>query len=200
MHLCNQIFLVLTGGTCLKSSAGEKDKDWEVKPELKHTTSTSWIAGKAPVTNIKKGTNTLFSKWKSSICIEVKVAQSCPTLCDPMDYRVHEILQARILEWVAFPFSRGSSQPRDRTQVSHIAGGVFTSWATREAHHLFYWFTKYMLLASWKRQNLEPQIVHTHSGCQLNWDHCILRAQCQHTVNVLTKNAWLLPGWYHRHR
>ena len=49
---------------------------------------------------------------------EVKVAQLCPTLCDPIDYTVHEILQARILEWVAFPFSRGSSQPRDRTQRS----------------------------------------------------------------------------------
>ena len=57
------------------------------------------------------------------VCVEVKGAQSCPTLCDPMDYRVHGILQARILEWVAVPFSRGSFQPRDRTQVSHIAGG-----------------------------------------------------------------------------
>ena len=58
---------------------------------------------------------------------EVEFAQLCPTLCDPMDYMVHEILQARILEWVAFPFSRGSSQPRDQSQVSHIAGGFFTS-------------------------------------------------------------------------
>ena len=65
--------------------------------------------------------------------VQVKVAQLCPTLCDPMDYTVHVILEARILEWVAFPFSRGSSQPRDRTQVSHIAGGFFTSWTTREA-------------------------------------------------------------------
>ena len=56
---------------------------------------------------------------------EVKGAQSCPTLWDPMDYTVLGILQARILEWVAFPFSRGPSQPRDRTQVSHIAGGFF---------------------------------------------------------------------------
>ena len=46
---------------------------------------------------------------------------------------VHGILQARILEWVAFPFSRGSLQPRDRTQVSRIAGSFLTSWATREA-------------------------------------------------------------------
>ena len=61
---------------------------------------------------------------KSSV---VKVTQSCPTLCNPMDYTVHGILQARILEWVAFPFSRASSQPRDRTQVSRIAGGSFTN-------------------------------------------------------------------------
>ena len=50
-----------------------------------------------------------------------------------MDYTVHGILQVRILEWVAFPFSRGSSKPRDQTQVSHIAGEFFTSWATLEA-------------------------------------------------------------------
>ena len=61
------------------------------------------------------------------------VAQSCPTLCDPVDYTVHGILQARILEWVAFPFSRGSSQPRDRIQVSCIAGRFFTSWDTKDA-------------------------------------------------------------------
>ena len=44
--------------------------------------------------------------------VKVQATQSCPTLCDPMDYTVHGILQSRILEWVAFPFSRGSSQPR----------------------------------------------------------------------------------------
>ena len=59
--------------------------------------------------------------------VKLKVIQSCPTLCDPMDYTVHGILQARILEWVAFPFYRGSSRPRDRTQVSRIAGAFFTS-------------------------------------------------------------------------
>ena len=66
-------------------------------------------------------------------CVKVKDAHSCPILSDPVDYTVHGILQARILEWVAFPFSSGSSQPRDRTQVSCIAGRFFTSWATREA-------------------------------------------------------------------
>ena len=54
-----------------------------------------------------------------------------------MEYIVHGILQVRILEWVAFPFSRGSSQPRDQTQVSHIAGRFFISWATREAQAVF---------------------------------------------------------------
>ena len=52
-------------------------------------------------------------------------------------YLVHGLLQARTQEWVAFPFSRGSSQPRDQTHVSPIAGGFFTSWATREAQE--YW-------------------------------------------------------------
>ena len=58
---------------------------------------------------------------------ESEVAQLCLPPCNPMDYRVHGILQARILEWVAFPFSRRCSQSRDQTQVSHIAGGFFTS-------------------------------------------------------------------------
>ena len=55
----------------------------------------------------------------------VKVTQSCPILCKPMDYTVHGILQDRILEWVAILFSRGSYQPRDQTQVSHIVGRFF---------------------------------------------------------------------------
>ena len=69
---------------------------------------------------------------------ESEVAQSCPTLCDPMDgslpgSAVHGIFQARILEWAAISFSRASSQPRDRTRVSCIANRHFTVWATREA-------------------------------------------------------------------
>ena len=63
----------------------------------------------------------------------MKVAQSHPTLCDSMDYIVHGILQARILEWVVITFSRGSFQPRDLTQASSIASKFFISWATREA-------------------------------------------------------------------
>ena len=76
-------------------------------------------------------------------CMKVKseseVTQSCPTLSDPMDCSppgssAHGIFWARVLEWVAFPFSRGSSQPRDQTQVSCIAGEFFTSGATWETH------------------------------------------------------------------
>ena len=85
----------------------------------------------------------LLDLWASKTCnsqprsrtqlSKTQVTQSCQTLCDPVDYTVCGILQARILEWVAFPFSRGSSQPRDWTQVSCIAGGFFTNWAIREA-------------------------------------------------------------------
>ena len=67
------------------------------------------------------------------------VAQSCLMLCDPMNLACQAplsmgILQARILKWVAMPSSRGSSQPGDQTQVSCIAGVLFTSWANREAY------------------------------------------------------------------
>ena len=67
---------------------------------------------------------------------ESEVTQLCPTPCDPMDCSlsgssVHGIFQARVLEWVAISFSTGSSQPRDRTQVSRVVGRHFTVWATR---------------------------------------------------------------------
>ena len=73
----------------------------------------------------------LYMKWS-------EVAQSCPTLCDPMDCSlpgssIHGIFQARVLEWVSISFSRGSSWPRNWTGVSCTAGGFSTSWATREA-------------------------------------------------------------------
>ena len=81
------------------------------------------------------------------------VAQSCLTLCDPMDcsppgFSVHGILQAGILEWRAIPFSRGFSQPRDQTWVSHSAGRFFTAWAARETHVIDIVQCLYM----WRRQ------------------------------------------------
>ena len=79
-----------------------------------------------------------FTVWATR---EAPKRESCSVVSDSLR---PWILQVRILEWIAFPFSRGSSQPRDRTQVSLIAGGFFTSWATREAIHqqfeLFAWY------------------------------------------------------------
>ena len=83
--------------------------------------------------------------WRGSCLSKVKgrklVAQLCLTLCDLMGCSlpgcsVHGILQASILDWVASPFSRGSSQPRGRTRVSHISVRFFNVWATREAHRV----------------------------------------------------------------
>ena len=82
----------------------------------------SWQSAKENMSDIFFLSCKIYLKWKS-----------CLTCWDLMDYTGHGILQARILEWVAFPFSRGSSQPRDQTQVSRIAGRFFTSWASREA-------------------------------------------------------------------
>ena len=72
------------------------------------------------------------------VCVCVCVTQSCLTLCNPMfcsppSPSLHGVLQARILEWVAISFSRGSSWPRDQTWISRIAGRFFIIWATREA-------------------------------------------------------------------
>ena len=77
--------------------------------------------------------------WEPPSCLfpESKSHSVVSDSCSPLDYTVHGILQARILEWVDFPFSRGSFQPRDRTQVSHIAHGFFISWTIGEAQE--YW-------------------------------------------------------------
>ena len=93
------------------------------------TFKNSWVR---TFTHINVIPNQSSASYK--VKVKVKVIQSCSILWDSMAYIVHEILQARILEWVAVPFSRGSSQSRDGTQVSGIAGRFFTSWATMEAH------------------------------------------------------------------
>ena len=81
--------------------------------------------------------------------MKVKVTQSCLTLWYPMYYRVHGILQARILEWVAFPFSRGSSQHRGRTQVSCTAGWFFTIWVTSKAP--YFHFSRFTYIVEYVR-------------------------------------------------
>ena len=105
----------LASGFC---TADKGDTTWSC------TTSIQWLSFERP----------------GAPPLRKKIAQSSPTLWDPMDCSlsgssVHGIFQARILEWVAISFSRGSSQPRDQTQLSYIAGWVFTIWATREVHH-----------------------------------------------------------------
>ena len=111
--------------------------------------------------------------------IVVWVTQSCPTLCDPMDCRlpgssVHGILQVRILEWVAIPFSRGSSQPKNRTQVSCMTSRFFTIWATREA-----------LCVSWvisKARNKSSQMERWYLPSKQAWH-----------VEVKAKRRWPEP-------
>ena len=97
----------------------------------------SWWLGKRAKKSKK-------SVWRAANSLPVLclAAQVCSTLCDCMDYSLsgssdHGILQTRILEWIAIPFSRRSSQSRDQTQVSHIAGGLFTVWATSEAYEFW---------------------------------------------------------------
>ena len=95
--------------------------------------------------------------------VRVLVAQSCLTVCNPMNCSppgssVHGILQASILEQVAIPFSRGSSPLRDRTQVSCIAGRFFTFWNTREA-----WDEGYHLLSSGYRAGTVPNTLQINS-------------------------------------
>ena len=90
-------------------------------------------------------------KWDSIS----EVAQSCPTLCNPMDcslpgFSIHGILQARILECVTISFSRGSSPPRDWTRVSHIAGRRFDLWATR------YTLTQWQALSEFRYSHYSP--------------------------------------------
>ena len=90
----------------------------------------------------------------------MKIAQSHPTFWDPLDYTVHSILQARILELVAFLFSRRSSQPRDRTQVSLIAGGFFSSLATGEAQEPLEWVAyPFSSGSSWPRNQTEISCI-----------------------------------------
>ena len=104
-------------------------------------------------------------KWSES-----EVAQSCPTLCEPMDCSlpgssIHGIFQTRIPEWVAISFSRRSSQPRDWTRVSHIVGRCFTIWATRKV-------TLNKRGPNLTENNLLPLTLYVKGGKRMEWDFC----------------------------
>ena len=113
--------------------------------------------------------------------IESEAAQSCLTLCDPVDcglpgFSIYGILQARILEWVTISFSRGSSRPRDRTQVSHIGGRCFNLWATNFSIDLGKLHFSKFTPVFWPKPR--------HCCPAKHW--CLTRALCPKT-----RNKWL---------
>ena len=121
--------------------------------------------------------------------VRVKVAQSCLMVCDPMDSTVHGILQARILEWVTFPFSRGSSQPRNQTRVSCIAGGFFTNWAIGEA---LSWIVKLRIIEQWYSSHWCDMYicwVRMHCSCS------VLRMFSCKQSNIGNAELWALSSW-----
>ena len=103
---------------------------------------------------------------------ESEVAQSSPTLCDPMDCSppgsVHGILQARILEWVAISFSRESSQPRDRTQASHIAGGFFNQLSHKGSPRILEWVAYPFSSGSSRLRDWDPGIEQGSPALQVD--------------------------------
>ena len=116
-----------------------------------------------------------------------EVAQSCSTLCGPMDCSlpgsfVHRIFQARVLEWVAVSFPRGSSPPRDRTRGSHIAGRHFTIWAT--------WETLNNILSNWL-YNTYDSITRLTSGPSSMWQRISLHLKRKSVQYV----SFVIPGY-----
>ena len=143
------------------------------------------------------------------ICIHtygVLVSKSCPTLCDAMDCSpagssVHGILQARILEWVSISFSRGSSQPRNWTWVSCIAGRFFTNWAMREAHihtHTYICKILFMLLLCFKLSTTFYSSEDKVQNSLLLFSHSVVSnsvtpwtAACQASLSFTTSQSLL---------
>ena len=117
------------------------------------------------------------------ILLKSEVIQSCPTLCNPMGWSlpgssVHGILQARVLEWVAISFSRGSSWPRDRTQVSCIVSRRYTIWATS--------INKFFPISLASRMVMWPvwPIGGKHMSHCRQWGQCSLRKVTERAVDI----------------
>ena len=111
-----------------------------------------------------QGSNPGLPRKSSVLKSESEVAQSCPTLCEPIDYSlpgssVHGISQAIVLEWIAISFSRGSSQPRARTVVSCFVDGSVTVWATKERRSY---------LSNLAEDNLQPSLNNGEMGPSLD--------------------------------
>ena len=121
-----------------------------------------------------------------------KVTQSCLTLCDPMDCSrssVHGIFQAIVLEWIAISFSRGSSQPRDRTQVSCIVDRCFTVWATREVYQRLVFVFVFVFKALKNQSNKLSAITHGQHQFRLT-EH----ASCTSYLCKVHITAWELAS------
>ena len=140
-------------------------------------------------------TEFLRCSWKSFlrvvIILSVLVIQSCPTLGNPMDCNppgssVYGILQARIREWVAIPFSRGSFQPRDQTQVSSVADRFFTVWATREGPIPLYPFAIILLYISIYLYSWDGLCLYGGNTIQLGTTANVLKSA---VVGVSTKKV-----------
>ena len=121
--------------------------------------------------------------------------------CSPPGCSVHGIFQARILEWVVIPFSRGSSWPRDRTQVSYIAGGFFTIWATREDYQITARISIQVSLVSRGQSSRWNGFVGVQSlghvwlwDCQ-GWQHA--RFPCPSPSPGAWSNSCPLSWWHH---
>ena len=145
-NICFKIYLCKSKERITWAWEGRQKSSWMEKPwrVRKGATETVWGGGGKTCESMQTDCwaglgiswwaipqNTLHVKCES------EVSRLCPTLCDPMDcsppgFSIHEIFQARILEWVAISFSRGSSWPRDQNRSSCLAGRCFTVWATRE--------------------------------------------------------------------
>ena len=154
--------------------------------------------GLEPKRNFDINIKIQYTCWQSEVK-ESEVAQSCPTLCDPMDCSlsgssVHGIFQARVLEWIAISFSRGSFRPRNRTRVSRIAGRRFTVWATREGdsalsehtHIDYLWEEEKKTNTREWRQTIDKQGDCYQSICVCN--------QCSIREELRFRNMGSLPG------
>ena len=125
--------------------------------------------------------------------MQVKVTQLCPILCDPMDYTLHGILQARILEWVSYPFSSGSFQPRNQTRASCIAGGFFTNWAIRKAlkYILFYNKLDWASPEAQQVKNLPPMQETQEMWIQsLGWEDPLEEGMATYSSILAWKIPW----------
>ena len=140
-------------------------------------------------------------------------ALSCPTLCNPVDCSspgssIHGILRARILEWVAISFCRGSSQPRDRTQVSCIAGRRFNLWATREAYTDIHIYVHYVYIfiyihsntikeqARWRKERRVGTPEERVEEMRMGWTHRWVQKQPECTVFMACVVGIILHTFY----